>query len=68
MDRGPGLSSSLDELAGDQPKGLENRRSSHGFGLWIVRRAIERLNGRLVVRNTPGRGVAFDMELPGLEV
>ena len=38
-----------------------------GFGLWIVRRAVERLDGRLKIRNTPGRGVAFDIELPGLQ-
>ena len=33
----------------------------------IVRRAVERLDGRLKIRNAPGRGVAFDIELPGLQ-
>jgi signal transduction histidine kinase len=66
-DCGPGLPSKSDAVAGARPKGLESRRSGHGFGLWIVRRAVERLNGRLFVRNTPGQGLAFDIELPGLE-
>jgi signal transduction histidine kinase len=65
-DRGPGLPDSGDE-AGDQLDHVDAGTASHGIGLWIVRRAVERLNGRLGIRNTPGCGVAFDIELPGLE-
>jgi signal transduction histidine kinase len=66
-DRGPGLPEDADQLAGRSGADREVQAASHGLGLWIVRRAVDHLNGRLRVRSTPGRGVAFDIELPGLE-
>ena len=66
-DRGPGLPESGGCAVHDQRDDVGAESSSHGLGLWIVRRAVERLNGRLRVRNTPARGVTFDMELPGLQ-
>jgi two-component system, OmpR family, sensor kinase len=67
-DRGPGLSRDGDAVAGDRAsRDVGEEPVSPGFGLWIVRRAVERLDGRLKVRNVPGRGVAFDIELPGLQ-
>jgi signal transduction histidine kinase len=66
-DRGPGLPLNVDEPAAQQRGSDRDTGESHGFGLWIVRRAIDGLNGRLRTRNVPGRGVAFDIELPGLQ-
>ena len=38
----------------------------HGLGLWIVRRGVAELNGSLKIRNAPGVGLVFAIELPGL--
>jgi signal transduction histidine kinase len=66
-DRGPGLSN-RDAADSDRiSRDIGQEPASSGFGLWIVRRAVERLDGRLKIRNAPGRGVAFDIELPGLQ-
>jgi two-component system OmpR family sensor kinase len=40
--------------------------AAHGLGLWIVRRAVNRLGGRLRIQDHPDEGFAFDIELPGL--
>jgi signal transduction histidine kinase len=64
-DRGPGLTPAVADLGRDQRNdGAE--LDTHGLGLWIVRRAVQRLGGRLSIHNRPGHGVAFDLELPGL--
>jgi signal transduction histidine kinase len=66
-DNGPGLPRDLETVTA-APEGSENHGpESHGFGLWIVRRAVDGLGGRLSVRTAPGQGVAFDVEIPGLE-
>jgi signal transduction histidine kinase len=65
-DQGLGLPEPRDD-ANDTVDEIDASAPSHGLGLWIVRRAVERLDGRLRIRNTPGRGVAFDIELPGLD-
>jgi signal transduction histidine kinase len=67
-DSGPGFPPKRVEAAVGAAAANETRSAneSHGFGLWIVRRAVECLNGRLRIRSSPGRGVAFDIELPGL--
>jgi signal transduction histidine kinase len=66
-DRGPGLPDDTADPT-DKRRKDGDERGSHGLGLWIVRRAVKRLNGRLRIWNTPGRGVAFDIELPGLRL
>jgi two-component system sensor histidine kinase KdpD len=65
-DRGPGLRAGS-ELAG---KYLDDGRAptgAHGLGIWIVRRGVAELNGSLKIRNAPGMGLAFAIELPGLQ-
>ena len=36
----------------------------HGLGLWIVRRIVEQLNGRIGVDSVMGQGSTFWFELP----
>jgi PAS domain S-box-containing protein len=38
--------------------------SGFGLGLWISRRIVEALGGKIDVRSEPGRGSAFVVELP----
>ena len=67
-DRGPGFPAKADATAASpDDNDRSSAKESHGLGLWIVHRAVELLNGSLRIRNTPGRGVAFDIELPGLQ-
>lgn len=40
------------------------RAGSHGLGLSIVRRIVEKLNGNVGVTSTPGAGARFWFELP----
>lgn len=40
--------------------------SGSGLGLYIVRDAVHRLNGRIRVESTPGEGTAFIIEIPNL--
>lgn len=35
-----------------------------GLGLYIVKGAIEKLNGKILVQSEPGIGTAFDIEIP----
>jgi PAS domain S-box-containing protein len=35
-----------------------------GLGLWIVRRMVEALDGRIRVESSPGKGASFIIELP----
>ncbi|MBI3452744.1 MAG: ATP-binding protein, partial [Rhodospirillales bacterium] len=36
-----------------------------GIGLWIVRRNVETLGGRVAATNRPGGGLSVRIELPG---
>jgi two-component system NtrC family sensor kinase len=62
IDSGPGISAQdfekiFEPLYTTRPAGL-------GLGLTISRTIVERLGGTLSVRNAPGRGAAFTVELP----
>lgn len=63
-DRGPGIrvrpGTPLAGVAGD------TAAHSFGLGLWIVQRAVEGLAGSLRIRNRPGLGLTFEIELPGI--
>jgi len=67
-DRGPGLPEDRGpEQLVPPRRGVGPRAEIHGLGLWIVRRAVHRLHGRLRIHSRAGAGVTFDIELPGLE-
>ncbi len=42
-----------------------DRAKGHGLGLAIVRRIVEKLNGRVGVESIPGEGCLFYFDLPG---
>jgi signal transduction histidine kinase len=42
-----------------------SRYPGSGVGLAIVRRAVDRMNGRIWVESQPGQGSRFCLELPG---
>jgi signal transduction histidine kinase len=65
-DRGPGLGSGS-EIAGKYLDDGLAPTGSHGLGIWIIRRGVAELNGSLKIRNAPGMGLAFAIELPGLQ-
>jgi signal transduction histidine kinase len=68
-DRGPGLPAAGGpaEISNDRRDESRGDAETHGLGLWIVRRAVHRLQGRLRIDSRAGVGVTFDVELPGLE-
>jgi signal transduction histidine kinase len=43
---------------------VSHRANGTGIGLAIVRRAVERMGGRVGVESTPGNGATFWLELP----
>jgi signal transduction histidine kinase len=62
VDSGPGIperdrAQIFEPLYTTKPDGL-------GLGLTISRAILERLGGSLTVKNEPGRGAAFTLELP----
>jgi two-component system NtrC family sensor kinase len=62
VDSGPGIPEKdfdkiFEPLYTTRPEGL-------GLGLAISRTIVERLGGSITVRNVPGRGAAFTVELP----
>ncbi|MCO5168896.1 MAG: ATP-binding protein [Planctomycetes bacterium] len=41
-----------------------NRHDSHGLGLWIIKRVVTALGGRVWIESAPGAGATFHVELP----
>ncbi|HVV49054.1 MAG TPA: HAMP domain-containing sensor histidine kinase [Polyangia bacterium] len=64
-DRGPGIRATAEATGKYLDDGVAPA-GAHGLGIWIVRRGVAELNGRLKIRNAPGMGLAFAIELPGL--
>ena len=62
-DHGPGFTGTRDFTARVLGSGPTTR---HGMGLWIVRRAVAGLGGRLALASDPGSGTTFTIEIPGL--
>jgi signal transduction histidine kinase/DNA-binding response OmpR family regulator len=64
-DNGPGLTVDPNHLFKPMVRGSNvGGRSGHGLGLSIVKRIVERLQGRVGVESTPGAGSRFYFTLP----
>jgi len=61
MDCGPGIEQALVEQI--FVKGYSTKSSGRGFGLFLVARAVERLNGTIQVITTPGSGASFKVTI-----
>lgn len=67
QDQGPGLDrEAIAQLFVPFSQIPTARVSGHGLGLSIVRRIIDKLDGRVGVDSTPGHGARFWFELPAL--
>ena len=66
VDRGPGVPAHGGDAAGKYLDDGIPPTGAHGLGLWIVRRGVTELNGTMKIRNAPGMGLEFAIELPGL--
>jgi signal transduction histidine kinase len=65
QDHGPGLDAAAQQKMFVPFTRISTiRASGHGLGLSIVRRIVEKLDGRVGVDSTPGAGARFWFELP----
>jgi signal transduction histidine kinase len=68
-DNGSGLSPAAQALLFSEFTRLDEMRAKgHGLGLSIVRRIMEKLNGRVGIESEEGQGSAFYFELPAQTV
>ncbi len=65
QDNGIGIAVENQERIWGMLERLDSRFEGTGVGLSIVRRAVERMNGRVGVESAPGQGSRFWIELPG---
>lgn len=64
VDNGQGIHPSLQMRVFDMfYRGNENSNGA-GLGLYIVKNAVEKLQGRISMQSTPGRGTTIDIYLP----
>jgi signal transduction histidine kinase len=64
-DNGAGLSEAQQQELFKSFTRLENPKiQGHGLGLSIVKRIVEKLNGRVGVKSAPGQGSTFSFTLP----
>jgi signal transduction histidine kinase len=68
-DHGPGFSAEEQQRAFErfQQEPRAGERDGFGLGLWIVRRAVDRLRGTIRLISAPGEGATFVIELPADE-
>jgi PAS domain S-box-containing protein len=65
---GPGISSDIvNEIFHMFYRG-SSQSKGNGLGLYITRKAIEKMNGSIEVNSTPGSGSAFSIELPKVNI
>ena len=65
-DQGPGFSIEEQKRVFErfQQEPRAGDRDGFGLGLWIVRRAVDRLKGTVRLMSTPGEGAMFVIEFP----
>ena len=65
-DNGPGMDISPPEMAFEMFRRASAHSSGSGLGLYIVKKAVERLDGTITLRSSPENGTAFMISLPNL--
>jgi len=63
-DQGPGMDQDVLRRAGEPFFTTKPPGQGMGLGLFLARRVVERLGGRIEVESPPGRGVTVVVELP----
>lgn len=63
-DSGPGIPASLKEVVGREPLGRKPGVQGMGLGLYLAAEALERLGGRLDLRDREAGGTRAEMVLP----
>lgn len=61
-DNGPGIPEDIREVVFRQ--GFSTKGENRGIGLFLVRRSVERLGGRIALDSRKGGGTVFTVELP----
>lgn len=61
-DTGEGISPELSERLFE--KGISSKGNQRGFGLYLVQRSIEELNGEIEFETRPGEGTVFTVRIP----
>ncbi len=61
-DSGPGISEEMRRNMFRQ--GCTSKGRGHGYGLFLVQKSIENLNGSITVESVPGEGTVFTVRLP----
>jgi signal transduction histidine kinase len=64
QDNGIGIEKNAHDKIFQMFQRLSKRYEGTGIGLTIVKKAIEKMDGRVGLRSEPGKGSAFWLELP----
>ena len=64
VDNGPGLSNEVKEEIFEMYHVANDRIPGHGMGLYLVRKAVERLNGTIELHSIPDDLTKFKVKLP----
>lgn len=60
-DNGIGIDPSLHDKIFDMYFKTEDNRDGSGLGLYLVKKAVEKLDGKMSVRSSPGQGTCFTL-------
>ncbi|REJ83582.1 MAG: PAS domain-containing sensor histidine kinase [Bacteroidetes bacterium] len=65
-DNGIGIDKALHDKIFDMFYRVSNISSGNGLGLYIVKEAVNKLNGSIVVDSEPGKGTEFRIKIPNI--
>jgi len=63
-DNGIGIQKENQEKIFDMFYRVSNKTAGSGLGLYIVKEAVDTLNGRIEVESEPGKGTSFNIRIP----
>ena len=67
QDNGQGISPEHQERIFEMFYRATQNETGSGLGLYILKRSVDRLNGTIGIRSTPGKGSTFSVRLPSLK-